>query len=400
MEFDLPMINVLRTRGNAMLDESATAKWADDFKEMWASAGSCFPRSDLRKNAGGYLQGLMGKVERKNGWQMAEYMGLATPDAVQYLLRRASWNADLLRDEVLRYAKAHLLAPGEAGVLVVDETGFLKKGDKSAGVQRQYSGTAGRIENSQVGVFLALVGSRGRALVDRELYLPKVWCEDRARCDEAAIPPQTGFATKPRLAQRMLAHAFESGLAPSWVLADEVYGGDGKFRRFLEERGQPFVLAVSSQQRLWVDLRQKRVDAIAKDWPEENWFRMSAGAGMKGPRLYDWAAVAYGALTEEGLRRWLLVRRSVEKPEERAYYFCLASAKATTRDLVGAAGARWSIECCFEAAKQETGLDEYEVRSWPGWYRHVTLSMLALAFLSATRAKANEAGSRKKGANR
>jgi SRSO17 transposase len=367
---------------------------------MWSQAGVCFSRRDLRENAGQYVRALMGKVERKNGWQLAEYMGLAAPDAVQYLLRRASWDADALRDEVLRYAQTHLLAPGEGGVLVVDETGFLKKGDKSAGVQRQYSGTAGRIENSQIGVFLALAGSRGRALVDRALYLPQSWTEDRVRCDAAGVPPQVGFATKPQLAQRMLAHALASGLRPAWVLADEVYGCDGKFRRFLEERGQPFVLAVSSQQRLWVEFKQKRVDAIAAEVPEEHWLRLSAGDGMKGPRVYDWAAAAFGILTERGLRRWLLIRRSVEKPEERAYYFCLAPKAATVRELVVAAGGRWNIECCFEAAKQETGLDEYEVRSWPGWYRHITLSMLALVFLSAVRARANEAGRRKKGANR
>jgi len=383
-----------------MLEESSVGQWADAFEAMWEGAGACFFRRDLRENAGSYVRGLLGKVKRKNGWQMAEYMGLPTPDAVQYLLRRASWDADTLRDEVLRYARVHLLAPGEAGVLVVDETGFLKKGDKSAGVQRQYSGTAGRIENSQIGVFLALAGSRGRALVDRALYLPKSWCEDRSRCEAAGIPPQVDFATKPRLAQRMLAHALKSGLRPAWVLADEVYGSDGQFRRFLEERGQPFVLAVTSQQRLWVDFKQKRVDAIVGEMPENSWLRLSAGDGMKGPRLYDWAAVAFGALTEHGLRRWLLVRRSVEKQEERAYYFCLAPEAVTVRELVVAAGGRWSIECCFEAAKQETGLDEYEVRSWPGWHRHITLSMLALVFLAAVRAKANEAGRHKKGANR
>lgn len=379
-----------------MIEKSAVVKWADGFDRMWAHVGPRFSRRDLRENARGYVQGLLGKVTRKNGWQMAEHMGLATPDAVQHLLRRAHWDADMVRDEVLRYARVHLLGSGEAGVLVVDETGFLKKGDKSAGVQRQYSGTAGRIENSQIGVFIALVGSRGRALVDRALYLPRSWCEDRARCEAAGVPPEVGFATKPKLAQGMLAHAIESGLRPAWVLADEVYGSDSKFRRFLEDRGQPYVLAVTSQQRLWVDWRQKRVDAIAGELANENWLRLSVGEGLKGPRVYDWAAGSFGALTESGLRRWLLIRRSVEKPGELAYYLCLAPEAATVRDLAVAAGRRWGIECCFEAAKQETGLDEYEVRSWPGWHRHITLSMLALAFLAAVRTKANEAGSAQK----
>ena len=368
-------------------------RWAEQFHAMWSQASGSFHRKDTRARAGQYLRGLLGRVERKNGWQLAEYAGEDTPYAMQHVLDRADWDADKVRDELRRYAAVRLLGPGEGGTLVVDETGFLKKGDKSVGVQRQYSGTAGRVENCQIGVFLALAGSRGRALVDRELYLPQVWCDGAARCRAAKIPPGTKFATKPQLAQRMLARALDGGLAPAWVLADEVYGNDSKFRRFLEERGQPFVLAVSSQQRLWVEFRQKRVDAIARELPAENWLRMSAGEGMKGPREYDWAAAVMGAPAEGGLRRWVLFRRSVAKPEELAYYLCLAPEEAAMRDLVMAAGQRWSIECCFEAAKQETGLDEYEARSWHGWYRHITLSMLALAFLSAVRAEAEETAS-------
>jgi len=296
-----------------------------------------------------------------------------------------------LRDELIRYAGEHLLSERDPGVLIVDETGFLKKGNKSAGVQRQYSGTAGRIENSQVGVFLALAGSRGRALIDRELYLPKGWCDDRPRCREAHVPEEVRFATKPQLAQRMIGRAMERGLRPRWVLGDEVYGADGKFRRFLEAHGQPFVLAVSSQQRLWVDFAQRRIDAIATDVPVDQWFRMSIADGAKGPRVYDWAAGSYGAPIEHerGERhRWLLIRRSVSEPNDRAYYLCAAPRQASASDLAIAAGQRWAIESCFEAAKQETGLDEYEVRNWHGWYRHITLSMLALAFLAAVRAEA------------
>jgi SRSO17 transposase len=283
--------------------------------------------------------------------------------------------------------------PGENGVLIVDETGFLKKGKKSVGVQRQYSGTAGRIENCQIGVFLALSSSKGRALIDRELYVPKSWCEDAARRTEASVPEDVAFSTKQRLAQKMLSRAFEGGFSPDWVLADEVYGSDSKFRRFLEERGQTYVLAVSSQQRLWVGFSQKRVDAIGRELAVENWHRLSAGDGTKGPRLYDWGGGQFGAPTEQGLTKWLLLRRSVEKPGDLAYYLCLAPSDTTLNELARAAGQRWSIECCFEAAKQETGLDEYEVRSWHGWYRHITLSMLALVFLSAVR---GAAASRKK----
>lgn len=374
--------------------EVVVEAWADDFDRLWRAAGRCFGRHDLRTRAERYVRGLLGRMERKNGWQMAEYLGDRTPHAVQRLLGAACWKADDVRDELLRYATAHLLTPRDPGVLIVDETGFLKKGDKSAGVQRQYSGTAGRIENCQIGVFLALASAKGRALIDRALYLPRGWCEDKERCREASIPPEVCFATKPQLAQGMLAHALDKGLAPTWVLADEVYGSDSKFRRFLESREQPYVLAVSSAQRLWVDLRQKRVEGIAQEIPAENWWRLSVGDGAKGPRVYDWAAGRYGVATDSGLTRWVLFRRGLDEKRELAYYLCLAPANSTAQDLARAAGQRWAIECCFEAAKQETGLDEYEVRSWHGWYRHVTLSMLALAFLAVVRAKANSAESR------
>jgi SRSO17 transposase len=362
--------------------------WAADFDLLMGRVGPCFSRHDLRGRAGGYVRGLLGRVERKNGWQVAEHLGDDNPYGVQRLLGRARWDAGEVRDEVVRYAREHLLAPGEGGLLVVDETGLLKKGDKSAGVQRQYSGTAGRVENCQIGVFLALAGSRGRALVDRALYLPEGWCDDRARRKAAGVPQGVTFATKPALALRMLDRAFAAGLKPAWVLADEVYGNDGKFRRHLEGLGQPFVVAVGAHQRLWVDLRQRRVDRIADELPADAWRRLSVGDGSKGPRAYDWAAGRLGGERPRGLVRWVLVRRSVPDPADRAYYLCLAPPEATGADLAVAAGGRWSIETCFEAAKREAGLDEYEVRTWDGWHRHVTLSMLALAFLAAVRARA------------
>ena len=322
-------------------------------------------------------------------WATA-HVGAATPHGFQRLLGRASWDADTLRDEVRRYATEHLLASNEAGVLIVDETGFLKKGNKSVGVQRQYSGTAGRIENCQVGVFLALVGSRGRALIDRELYLPRSWHNDEDRLHEAGVPQSTGFMTKPKLAAAMIGRALDTGLRPRWVLGDEVYGSDGKTRCFLESRGQPYVLAVTSQQRLWVEFKQRRVDAIADTIGDDDGFRLSVAQGTKGPHVYDWAASRFGIPTEMGLTHWLLVRRSVEDPHERAYYFCAAKPQTTAEELAVAAGQRWAIETCFQTAKQETGLDEYEVRSWTGWHRHITLSMLALVCLAVVRAKANE----------
>jgi SRSO17 transposase len=371
------------------MDAATVARWEERFEQLTDAIGPCFKRQDLHRQAIGYVQGLLGRVERKNSWQLSEYLGRDGPYGIQRLLGRASWDAEQARDVLLAYARRHLLSEDEPGVLVIDETGFLKKGRKSVGVQRQYSGTAGRIENCQIGVFMALVGSRGRALVDRELYLPESWCRDRTRCIEAGVPEDVTFATKPQLALKMLKRAFAAGCRPAFVLADEVYGNDSKLRRFLESRGQPYVLAVSRQQRLWVEFRQKRVDEIARTAPARAWQRLSVGDGAKGPRVYDWAASRFGVPTEGGLVHWLLLRRSTSDPDDLAYYLCLAPQGTSGNDLAQAAGRRWAIETCFECAKQETGLDEYEVRSWVGWYRHVTLSMLALAFLAAVRAEAN-----------
>lgn len=382
------------------MDAGVVRSWEGHFGRLVDAIGGCFARRDLRRRASSYVRGLLGPVQRKNGWQLAEHVGDATPHGFQRLLGRASWSADDVRDTLMHYAHEHLLTDGDHGVLIVDETGFLKKGDKSAGVQRQYSGTAGRIENCQIGVFVALSSARGRALIDRELYLPKGWCDDRKRCRAAGIPVEGAdtvrFATKPQLAQRMIERALQSGLRPRWVLGDEVYGSDSKTRRFLEKKSQPYVLAVSSQQRLWEQFTQRRVDAIADDIPTDAWLRLSAADGTKGPRVYDWAAGRYGERTDQGLVRWLLIRRSIDKPTERAYYLCTALPESTAQDLAVAAGQRWAIECCFETAKQETGLDDYEVRSWQGWYRHVTLSMAALALLSVIRAAVNNAQSQTK----
>jgi SRSO17 transposase len=224
-------------------------------------------------------------------------------------------------------------------------------------------------------------------LIDRALYLPKVWSEDAHRRREAGVPTSVNFATKPQLARTMIGRALDAGLRPRWVLGDEVYGSDGKTRRFLESRGRPYVLAVSCQQRLWVDLQPQRVDRIAEQLPEDHWFRVSIAEGAKGPRVYDWAAGQFGVPTDNGMVRWVLIRRRVDDPSDRAYYLCAAPPHATAQDLAIAAGQRWSIETCFETAKQEVGLDDYEVRSWTGWHRHTTLSMLALAFLAAVHAR-------------
>jgi SRSO17 transposase len=377
---------------------SDVSSWPAHFDCLFDRVGAVFSRVDLRYQARGYVRGLLASVDRKNSWQLAEHLGHDKPFGLQRLLSRASWDADKLRDELVRYACDHLGAsdPDAGAVLIVDETGFLKKGTKSVGVQRQYSGTAGRIENCQIGVFLALSTHKGHALIDRALYLPESWCDDRARCDEAGVPEDATFKTKPQLAMEMIARTFDEGIAPNFVLADEVYGNDGQFRRFLEARGQAFVVAVASNQRLWVGLEQRRVDQIAADAPAESWFRLGVAEGSKGPRVYDWNAARFGAPTEHGQQRWLLVRRHVETGEL-AYYLCCAKPEATPKDLARAAGRRWGIEVCFECAKQQAGLDEYEVRNWDGWHRHVTLSLLAASLLTAVRIAASQATSRRSG---
>lgn len=392
---------------DAGVDATLVRGWEVHFDRLVDEIGGCFKRRDLRGRASSYVRGLLGPVQRKNGWQLAEHLGDPTPHGIQRLLDRASWDADEVRDTLIGYARRHVLSNsdhdvrGDHGVLIVDETGFLKKGDKSAkhskttGVQRQYSGTAGRIENSQVGVFLALSSARGRTLIDRELYLPKSWCDDPNRCRAAGVPSDVAFATKPELARRMIDRVLQSGLRPRWVLGDEVYGSDSKTRRFLEEKCQLYVLAVSSQQRLWQHFQQRRVDKIADEIPADAWSCLNISDGAKGPRVYDWAAGQFGASTDLGLMRWVLIRRSIEKPTERAYYLCTAWPGTTAQDLAIAAGQRWAIECCFESAKQEAGLDDYEVRSWHGWYRHVTLSMTALALLGVIRIAATASISKK-----
>ena len=358
--------------------------WKDELVRLHQRVGDLFSRSEVRERSLAYLEGLLSGCERKNSWQVAEWAGEASPYGMQYLLDRARWDADAVQTRLSEYVKEEL--GDRDAVLVLDETGFLKKGIHSAGVQRQYSGTAGRIENSQVGVFLCYASARGYVLLDRELYLPQQWVEDGPRCRAAGIPKEVSFATKPMLGKRMLERAFQSGVPCGWVAGDEVYGHDGKLRRWLEEHRQPYVLAVAADQRLWrSDMRQHRVDEIASQLPKRSWRRLSAGHGAKGERFYDWALLPWAE--HEGWEHALLVRRSLEAEPEYAFYFTYArKEKSTLKTLVAVAGRRWAVESAFQMAKSECGLDHYEVRHWQGWYRHITLSMLALAALTVLRA--------------
>ncbi|MGA5341832.1 IS701 family transposase [Streptomyces variabilis] len=343
-----------------------------------------FGRVEPRTAARGYLLGLLSNVERKNCWQLAEQAGLARPGAMQRLLRYARWDADAVRDDLRAYAADHLGT--DDAVLIVDETGFVKKGRASAGVQRQYTGTAGRIENSQVGVFLAYATSRGRALIDRRLYLPEQsWCGDAERRQAAGIPDEVRFATKPRLAWEMIAAALDTGVEAPWVTVtgDEAYGQDPQLRAALEKRGTGYVMAVACSTRVRINSGRTpiRADTVADRLPATAWQRHSAGAGAKGPRFYDWAWIHIGT----GEHRHLLVRRN-RTSGELAFYLCWSPAGVALAELVRVAGVRWSVEECFQAAKGQVGLDHYQVRNWTSWHRHITLAMLALAFLTAVAA--------------
>jgi SRSO17 transposase len=328
---------------------------------------------------------LLEPLERRNGWQLAEALGERSPDGVQRLLRTARWDAEAVRDDLRAYVVEHLGDPD--AVLVLDETGFLKKGSKSVGVARQYSGTAGRIENCQIGVFLGYASRHGHAVIDRALYLPKAWAEDAARRAEAGVPPDLRFATKGELAQIMLARAFAAEVPAGWITGDEVYGNDGGLRRWLEHEQRPYVLAVACSHVVWDRGRQVRADALVGQMPPEAWHRIDVGAGSKGPRRYDWACARLPYWTEDGWAQWLLIRRSLTDPTELAFYRAFGSAATTIAELAQVAGTRWTIEEGFQRAKA-VGLDQYEVRQWDGWYRHITLCLLAHAFLEVTRAKA------------
>ena len=358
------------------------AGWLDRFDDMFAEVvAPAFFRREPRLRARAYLLGLASGLERKNGWTLAEWAGDTTPDGMQRLLNAARWDAGEVRDALGRYLAAELGDP--AGVLIADETGFEKAGAHSSGVQRQYTGTAGKITNCQVGVFLAYaVPSRGvRVLVDRELYVPRSWIADEQRCATAGIPGDIEFATKPLLARRMVERAIRSGLPFSWVTADEAYGDNGGLRQWLEERQVPFVLAVACDHRVPAGAgRMIRADALAARVPARGWQLMSCGNGSKGERLYDWAIAGAGS---DG--HYLLIRRSLTSGEL-AYYRCWSPAGATLAEFVKAAGARWAVEESFQAAKNETALDHYQVRKHCAWYRHITLAMCAQAWLAITAA--------------
>jgi SRSO17 transposase len=356
--------------------------WLDEFDSAFARIAGRFGRVEPRRRARAFLLGLLSDVGTRSCWQLAEQAGDRSPHRMQALLGEAVWDADMVRDDVRQYVVDELGNPG--AVLILDDTGDLKAGTHTIGVQRQYTGTAGRIENAQVAVFLAYASRRGYTLIDREVYLPRSWTDDPARCAAAGVPEQVQFATKIALARRMLARALDAGTPARWCTADEFYGGDRALRRDLQTRGMGYVLAVARSHRVNAcpAIGAQRADQVTATLPTRAWNRYGAGDGAKGFREYDWAWVTITPPEDETAgQHWLLVRRSLSDGEL-AFYRCWSPTPVGLPALVRVAGTRWCIETCFQTAKSAVGLDEHQVRRWDSWYRYTTLVMLCHAVLT------------------
>ena len=381
---------------DGVFELSAVGGWSKAFGELHRRIGHRFARSEARERVKRYLVGLLGRVERKNGWQMAEAIGERDPQGVQRLLNLARWDTDEVRDDLREYVVEHL-GDGETGVLIVDETGFLKKGEKSVGVGRQYTGTAGDTVNCQVGVFLAYSSEKGAAFLDRALYLPRAWTNAPARRDEAGVPAEIVFRNKVELAQEMLERAFEAEVPARWVLADSFYGRSHAFRAWLEERGRPYAVMVPKTNAVPLGGRKKKIERHVERLPRDA-FSEVRPRDTGGRRPWEWACMDLAADPKKGMRRWLLVRRSTDDPEELGFYQAYGPEGTTVEELVKVCQERWAVEECFAEAKGEVGLDHYEVRRWDAWHRHLTLCLLAHAFLAVTRrATVEEEGSPKRG---
>lgn len=369
-------------------------RWLEDLERLHTRISRCFDRPEPRRRALAYVKGLLGPVSRKNGWQLAEQAGETSPDGMQRLLRDAHWDREAVCAELRSYLLQQVGRTG--GVLVMDETPFRKKGRHSVGVKRQYCATTGQVETCQVGVFLYYTTAAGGAFIDRELYLPEDWSDDRRRCQDAGVPDDVLFQTKPELARVMLRRARDAGLRPEWTVGDAVYGSAPALRADLEAWRWAYVLGIRSTEpvRPATDggLITRSAGDLAAALPAHVWRRLRAGEGSKGPRLYDWALVPLVHLTATTGSHALLVRRSLDNPTDLALFLVFTPRAATLAEIVRAAGQRWQIETGFEAAKQEVGLGHYEVRQWEAWYRHITLALLAYAFLAVVRTRAGPAG--------
>jgi SRSO17 transposase len=351
-----------------------------EYNDLIGRLGRVFASESGFRMAQNYIKGLLGTAERKNGWQLSEYLGKETPYAIQQFIYRGRFSADDLRDITRDYIGEKL--GEEDGVLVVDETGFLKQGKKSCGVKRQYSGTAGRIENCQIGVFLTYASAKGHAPIDRRLYMPEEWIKDSERCKEAGVPETVMFQTKPQMALEMIQDVTAAGMPYRWVTGDCVYGDYRAIRMWSEENQKCYVMCVSGKEYVLEGYKQVSIGSILKNLPEEGWFEASCGDGSKGARVYDWRTVEINQFVSGGWKRCLLVRRSKTDPSELRAYICYGPADTTDKKFVEVVGSRWTVETCFKESKSETGLDQYEVRGYNGWYKHITFACTALALIT------------------
>ena len=375
----------------------AIGGWNEALEELHLRIAARFARSEARERVKRYLVGLLGRVERKNGWQLAEAIGDKDPQGVQRLLNSAKWDADAVREDLREYVVEHL-GDEESGVLVADETGFLKKGNKSVGVARQYTGTAGDTVDCQVGVFVAYASNKGAAFIDRALYLPEQWAYDLKRRAEAGVPEEVAFANKIELAKRMLERAFEAGVPARWVVADSFYGRSHEFRAWLEERGRAYAVMVPKTNMVPLGGRKKKIERLAERLPEDAFSEVPPAQDSGERRPWQWACLKLAAGPKKGMSRWLLVRRGTDDPEDIAFYQAYGPEDTSVEELVRICRERWAIEVAFEEAKGEIGMDHYEVRKWGAWHRYVTLCLLAHAFLVVMcLATSNEEVARKKG---
>jgi SRSO17 transposase len=364
------------------------AEWSEHFESAFARIAGRFSRVEPRLQARAFLCGLLSDVDTRSCWQLAEHAGSRSPHGMQRLLGESVWDADKVRDDLRDYVVDELGDP--AGVLILDDTGDVKKGIHSVGVQRQYTGTAGRVENAQVSVFLAYATPRGRVLIDRDVYLPRSWTNDLDRCRAAGVPDDVGFATKVALGRRMLTRALDAGVPAAWATADEFYGGHRGLRRDLQTRGLGYVLAVAKSHRVILPTGTVRADHLAAALRARCWNRLSAGKGAKGERDYDWAWVRITPPEDEAAgHHWLLIRRRITDGQL-AFYRCWSPRPVTLTALVRVAGIRWCVEECFQAGKGEVGLDQHQVRRWTSWYRYTTLAMLAHALLAVIAAREHD----------
>jgi SRSO17 transposase len=357
-------------------------RWLRGLDELMGRIGHRFGRVEPRRRVGKLVLGLLAGLPRANCWTIAEHAGDTSPDGMQHLLARAVWDHDAVRDDLRAYVVEHLGVPH--AVLVVDETGDVKKGTATVGVQRQYTGTAGRVENAQVAVYLTYASPRGYAFIDRALYLPRSWADDPDRRAAAGVPDDITFATKPALARQMIARALDAGTPVSWVAGDEVYGNDPGLRADLVGRRVGYVLAVAKDHRISTGIGIRRAVDLAVRLPPRAWQQLSAGRGAKGHRWYDWALVDTvdpAADPGDAGRHWLLIRRNA-RTGELAFYRAHSPTPVPLAELVRVAGTRWTIEESFQSGKELAGLDEHQLRRWTSWHRWTILAMLAHAFLS------------------